>query len=678
MTVERWKDVMRSAASSFQSQGRAIQTGEDVKDLKELILEISWQPLLSAVCGLWGMVPVGVEVPAAPDQSGTMFGARLGIDLAYEVLSGASNLSRPDIFQDLFTNISYMSGLLGEYNMTPDERADIFIHSIEHQSAFTVAINIAEENGDIIGLDGWRCVWAMLFELRDLQLLSARKRPSLLRESDPDLLSPDARLEFCQRMVNGDAEFDQTEGKARKSTGLMSFVFGSSASLEGKHASAQRRHAQSPHGKEGHLIWDDLAESDEEDDNDSEYMSFPVESPRRVSSIGASFEHQLIYESTLENEEIGVTGLERLDTSRSKPKSLRARVRQRLSQLVDFSGLIAESRYLSEEGLSDELNSLVEIIRDASRKAASMHGNENDDALLGFPLSPASEAFAEILICEIALKNRDRFALVWDSILRAHYNSRLTYRPSRGSVHGDGDNQTESIKLTPGIEKCVTGILRLCVCSSNRNMIASEVLSTLKILHPPCALMWSPLELNLDKHLAQGLWRIVQNVDGLTELNEEGWSGILGLAEWCATRGGIRSGDHLVGSLAEDDPSLQSFRALHLILHAVELKNVLQVDQWPQIVKSVRCLVEAGERGHCPKLSIAGLDLLQVLHSRMESITATPSKPQGSLSCWMPLLEAISEPAEKSRNGVSLFVSCWGLLWKMLTACLFHISLIRA
>jgi len=106
-----------------------------------------------------------------------------------------------------------------------------------------------------------------------------------------------------------------------------------------------------------------------------------------------------------------------------------------------------------------------------------------------------------------------------------------------------------------------------------------------------------------------------------------------------------------VGSLAEDDPSLQSFRALHLILHAVELKNVLQVDQWPQIVKSVRCLVEAGERGHCPKLSIAGLDLLQVLHSRMESITATPSKPQGSLSCWMPLLEAISEPAEKSRNG---------------------------
>jgi hypothetical protein len=126
----------------------------------------------------------------------------------------------------------------------------------------------------------------------------------------------------------------------------------------------------------------------------------------------------------------------------------------------------------------------------------------------------------------------------------------------------------------------------------------------LKILHPPCALEWSPLELNLDKHLAEGLWRIVTNVDGLSNVNDEGWSGILGLAEWCATRGGLQSGacDAHSGGLAEDDPSLQAFRSLHLILHAVELKGSLKCDQWPRIVRTVRCLVEAGERGHCPKL----------------------------------------------------------------------------
>mgnify|MGYP000449625138 CR=1 FL=1 len=290
------------------------------------------------------------------------------------------------------------------------------------------------------------------------------------------------------------------------------------------------------------------------------------------------------------------------------------------------------------------------MIRDSSKKTSSnSQGSENEALAVGLPLSPASEAFAEILLCEIALKNRDRFTIVWN-ILSAHYNSRLTYRPSRGGEDADKEHQSEAIKLTPGIEKCVTGILRLCVWTSNRNMIANQVLPTLNILHPPLgALIWSPLELNLDKHLAEGLWKICRNVDGLTQVDTEGWGGILGLAEWCATRGGLRS-DQL-GSLADDDPSLQAFRSLHLILHAVELKDSLQVYRWPHIVRSVRCLVEAGERGHCPKLSIAGLDLLQVLHTRTESLATNDGGSQHLLNCWVPILEAISEPAEKSKNG---------------------------
>ena len=151
--------------------------------------------------------------------------------------------------------------------------------------------------------------------------------------------------------------------------------------------------------------------------------------------------------------------------------------------------------------------SLVDMIRDSSKKTSSnSQGSENEALAVGLPLSPASEAFAEILLCEIALKNRDRFTIVWN-ILSAHYNSRLTYRPSRGGEGADKEHQSEAIKLTPGIEKCVTGILRLCVWTSNRNMIANQVLPTLNILHPPLgALIWSPLELNLDKHLAEGMY----------------------------------------------------------------------------------------------------------------------------------------------------------------------------
>ncbi len=203
--------------------------------------------------------------------------------------------------------------------------------------------------------------------------------------------------------------------------------------------------------------------------------------------------------------------------------------------------------------------------------------------------------------CEIALKNRDRFTVIWGAILRAHYNSRLTYKPD---VEGaDEFHQPETIKLTFGIEKCVTGMLRLCAWCSNRNINCNEVLSMLKMLHPPCALILSPLEVNLDKHLAEGLWRIVTNVDGLSELNNDGWDGILGLAEWCAARGGLHTDSGTFGGgLADDDPSLQAFRSLHLILHAVELKNSLRATQWPKILGSIRSLVEAGERGNCPKM----------------------------------------------------------------------------
>ncbi|KAL7551709.1 hypothetical protein ACHAWF_014889 [Thalassiosira exigua] len=567
MTVERWKDVMRSAtSSSSNSQERTIKTATDAKDLKELLLESSWQPILSAVSGLWGMVPWEVyqaDALAHSDQTGTLMGARLGIDLAYEMLKGASNLSRPDVFQDLFHAVCQMTGLLNECNKATEERAEIVLNSLEHQSALTVAMNVAEENGDTIGLDGWKAVWGMIFKLRDLQLISKRRRPNIITESDPDLLSPEARSEFYCRMANWDDEFEEADGQPSKGMSLMSFVFGSGGSSgslnEGNNAPSQQR-GQLAHGNEGQLIWDEMASSDEEEHtlNDTEYLSFPLDqSPRRISSVGSLFENRLVFESTLDNEEIGITGLERM--SHSNPKSLRARVRRRLSQLVDFYGLVAESRYLSEEGLSDALNSLVEIIRDSSKRTSSKQGNE--EALVSSPLSPASEAFAEILLCEIALKNRDRFAHVWN-ILRAHYNSRLTYRPSQEGENGGKNHKSETIKLTPGVEKCVTGLLRLCVwTSSNGKMIASQVLKLLKILHPPFgALIWSPLELNLDKHLAEGLWRICRNVDGLACMaDDEGWSAIFGLAEWCATRGGLRSKDH-TGSLAEDDPSLQAFR----------------------------------------------------------------------------------------------------------------------
>eukprot|EP00577_Skeletonema_sp_RCC1716_P009469 CAMPEP_0113433698 /NCGR_PEP_ID=MMETSP0013_2-20120614/35079_1 /TAXON_ID=2843 ORGANISM="Skeletonema costatum, Strain 1716" /NCGR_SAMPLE_ID=MMETSP0013_2 /ASSEMBLY_ACC=CAM_ASM_000158 /LENGTH=676 /DNA_ID=CAMNT_0000323419 /DNA_START=70 /DNA_END=2097 /DNA_ORIENTATION=+ /assembly_acc=CAM_ASM_000158 len=519
--------------------------------------------------------------------------------------------------------------------MSTEERTYCFVDSLERQSALIVAINTAVENGDIIGLDGWKYIWGMIFELRDLQLLSGKN----LKESDPDLLTGEARIEFSRRLMQLD-EPDVIHDTPRK--GIMSLVFGTGSSENLSNQLTRRGSQQSLHGKEDLLLWDEIASSDEEDEpssNNEEYASLPYyqRSPsRQFSSVGTAFENQLFNEMAYGNDDLPVTGLERIDSRQAELLSPRGRVRNRLANLVDFNGLISETRYLCDDGLSDTLNALIDIIRDSSK-----NNNANEEAAIsGLPISPASEAFAEILLCEVVRKNRDRFAFIWENILSAHYNSRLTCRPEGSEVESD------SMILTPGIEKCVSGILKICIWASSRNVFANEVLPTLEILHPPLgACVWSPLELNLDKHLSEGLWRICRNVDGLSQIDDKAWEGILGLLDWCASRGGIPSRDNF-GSLDEDDPSLQAFRSLHLMLHAEELKDIVPYG----VVKSIRSLVEAGERGHCPKLSIAGLDLLQLIHTRMETLVIQ-KESELLLHCWNPTIDAVAEPAEKSRNG---------------------------
>jgi len=639
MTIERWKDVMRGA----QSTGCDLFTASD---LKELLLESSWQPLFSAISGLWAMNGAvdfedeGFELI----QTGRIQKSRLGIELAFELLSGASG--RPDIFQDLFSHICLMTGLLGGYDTGPDERSYVFMQSVERQSALIVVVKVCLEYGDVVGLDGWKLIWGICLELRDLQLLPARRNSTLLSESEVDLLSPDARQIFSVRITKGD---DYEDKESKQGGGLFGSLFRAAPSFDNIQNQIQDS-ALTVHCKDAQMLWDDF---EVDPGNDAGHQESDNYISRNQSSIGVAFQNRFAVENASGEHDMPVTGLERIDNEGPDGGwSLRARVRDRLAELVDFHLLISESRFMETNlGLSDSINALIEIIHDAPKQAniIAQEGSDVEDSFVGLPISPASEALAEILLCEITLKNRDRFAVIWETILSAHYNHRL----SIGS-----DDGSKTIKLTPGVEKCVTSVLRMCNFVTSRNIpIASEVLATLNVLHPPLGcLFWSPLELNLDKHLSEGVWRICQNVDGLSQVNARGWEGILGLLEWCASRGGLPNPQQ-PGILTDDDPSLQAFRSLHLLLHANELNDSVP----PSIVTPIRCLVEAGERANSTRLSIAGLELLQVLHLRLESSWGDEKGRNQSLSedesrtlarQWQPILEAIAEPAEKSRNSV--------------------------
>ena len=85
-----------------------------------------------------------------------------------------------------------------------------------------------------------------------------------------------------------------------------------------------------------------------------------------------------------------------------------------------------------------------------------------------------------------------------------------------------------------------------------------------------------------------------------------------------------------------------------------------------------RSLITGGERQNCPKLSIAGLDLLLVLHTRLQSLISQPTKQSSStgnsanlsdskfwISCWRPIIEGMADAANSrySVSEISIFLS---------------------
>ena len=687
MTVERWKDVLRG--SSEDDSGDTTPTVHDAEDLTELVLEHVYMPIMSAVSALWGLSqhdersPLNSSPPLETGVGGGMLGAqgaRLGMDMALDMLVGVRQLGRTDIFRKIFNRVCNCTGLL-DYSSNSADRTWSFANSVEAQSAVVVVLRIAREASDEIGIDGWKRVWSIVFELRDLKMLGGgitTRGRSILMESDPDLLSKEARRDWTMKMIKGGMGMDETP---KKSAGVSSMfgsfgraLFGSVEEPDMNEDTGRQRLAdvvRSVHGKEEHKIWDELGPSDDEDEinrNDDGDVGLSIHSNGRLS-VGAQFESQLIHEDLRlsQQREMPVTGLERVDDSQSTHISPRARVRKRLVQACDFDSLVSESRFMDEEGIGNLLQALIALIPANSPVVEGRNGVEVvvDDARSSaneFPLSPGSEGFAEVLICEIALRNRDRLQTLWHSFLSGHYVKRL----QRISNTFTETERQQLAMINGGWEKNIAGLLRISCFAVQRGELGNDILSTWKLLEYEQEDETKKLLLGaFDRHIGEGLWRLTRFIDGASHLNSQGWEGLLSLVQWCSYRGGqlppVRStGIGRPVGLAEEDPAFQAYRSLHFMLTISEVKDRVP----PYVVRSIRSLVTAGELRNCPKLSIGGLDLLHEVDNHVEisapaSTTHIQGQPEANDSywknCWRPLLDCMAEASEMSTYPVSTY-----------------------
>ncbi|KAL3921345.1 MAG: hypothetical protein SGILL_002796 [Bacillariaceae sp.] len=685
MTVERWKDVLRGSGEE-EAHADDLPSVADAEDLSELVLEHVWLPIMSSISSLWGVKSPGSQAGdqlggAAEAGPGGMLGAqgaRLGMDMAWEMLVGVRHLGRKDIFCKIFKYVCKFSGLL-DYSSNVADRAWAFSNSVEKQSAVIIAMRIVgDANGDI-DKEGWTYVFAMIMELRDLKMLGggvSRSSKSLLRESDADLLKEEARRDWTMKLSKKSGSYG---GDHRGSGGFLSSMgralFGSveAPALQESFDMPASQYINTVHGKEELFVWDEVAPSDDEDENDASSDDEDVEFTLRVGdrvSLGAQFENQLIQEDmilTMKQEDgIPVTGLERVEDTRGTHVSPRERVRKRLSNSCDLAALISDSRFMDDQGLSNLVSALLDLVLQRTTGALGVDTTEiasdgtesSPQTPPRYPLSPASEAFAEILICEIALKNRDRFNMLWQNHLASFYFSRLK---DLSQVYVETP-QDLLVRMNGGMEKSVTGLLRISHFAMKKGDIANDVLFTWTLLDS-CEEDEKKISmLNvLDRHIGEGMWRITRSVDDTCQLSERGWHGILSMIGWSLRRGAslpplppAPPGRPAVG-LAEDDPSLQAYRSLHFLLNSSEAKSQVP----PVVAFCIQMLVVTGDRRNCSKLSIAGLDLLQVLSNHIEE-TAIANEDQAMFnnetrsefwkSNWIPVVESVAAASKMSPN----------------------------
>jgi len=492
MTVERWKDVLRGsnkiALSDGEQEEKLAPSLHDAEDLTELVLEHVWKPIVSAIGALWGISPTDrreggreggdLHSPSATNgprgQSGMLGaqGARLGMDMALEMLRGVRQLGRVDIFRKVFTWVCEYTNLLGDYTTDAVGRTWTLTNSVESQSAVIVALNTAVEAGEDLDEDSWKRLWLIVFELRDLKLVPLRSAGfgrTMLMESDPDLLTESARREWIICQIKGDMNFDissATKSKQSKPSLLGAFgrvLFGGvgdvseSDTLYEDYEEDVVIRQKPPHGKDDLVVWDDCGPSDDESDDPKESDIASFNDPVYSLSPGERFEGQLIQESIdMSNQvDMPVTGLERVDETRTYHDSPRSRVRERLRSNVDMKALVSETRFMNDAGIVSVLRSLAELIACARRRPnvtaapamparRTLDRSGSSDSMFGslasfanlqvyLPISPASEALAEVLLCEIALKNKDRLKLLWEKVLQDHYLGQRKYSSARSA-----------------------------------------------------------------------------------------------------------------------------------------------------------------------------------------------------------------------------------------------------
>ena len=500
--------------------------------------------------------------------------------------------------------------------------------SLEARAALITLLQVVHNPAGYVK-DRWAVVWFVLGRLRDCVLLPAAM---VCSDGADEALPALVRGDFEGRLAAYElAALNKKRGtQQRNRRGLMGFLFGSSDSLPDKGGDDKGRGREGTSGNDQEAS---LRDGEKADPSlalatrwDAGYDSVLDLAPAPAASHDGPVD-LLFSEGTSGASDALAPELAGMGSEESAALGL-------LRSLVSACGvasLVAESKYFSDDILLGFVRALSAQTAEAEAEAEAKAERGSDaagqspaggtlisardgaqsptqclplstDDVIGnilsceVPLpSPASAAWQENVLVDVALRNRDRFSLLWP-VLREHYLRGLNSRR----------------QLTYVVERRVVAIFKIAERMLSRGEHTKAILSLLASLfvvpqaasfrgsvQPGASPLKPSLLRDVSGQVSTGLWRVVtRNVESLPRLGMEQWQILFDIISFCAGAGGYAS--------------IKAFETMAWLLHEPRLRAEVPVF----CVVGIRPLLCS--TGVPRIVSVGAVKLLTHLHMRLE------------------------------------------------------------
>jgi hypothetical protein len=475
------------------------------------------------------------------------------------------------------------------------------VYSVASRAALCPLLQVVRNNPSFID-KSMVLYWHILGTLRDSALLP----PEIVMERDPDILPPGIREKFeikISNIENGSSSVPEKPRQQEVATSSILSFQGLGEAIFGSSSSALNLEEQTTK----------MIVTERWDNGYGETRDVPPGDEMSGESTKSALAHL--------REVIGRCGVDEIVRN--------SKFLDDSSLTIYIQALIANIEGLGVEGEKvptqpSEISKKVELTIESALNLCTSRLP---------PQSASSIAWLEMILADIALRNRDRFHLIWPALSKHYFDSL---------------NSVSQVDYC--VERKVVGLFKIAEKVVSRPTYSVPIIALLDKLFVLRSAPSPSLSQNafntLSDQISVCMWRfLTHNLSVLPHLNLEQWQTLFEIIACCGSVGGYSS--------------IKAFETMAWLLHEQQLRA--EVPVFCVIgIKPLLCNQNAPL-----SVSLGAVQLLNALHSRLEVLIKTTENNYAVASkeledetpilwerCWYPVLAAFADASDDSREVV--------------------------